>query len=139
MSELLTQKPSIKGKAPSGHLNATFGLSGDWFRDTADSKYLAFDGCFISFYCLHLTASPLTLKDEVKKPVPPRWDPASLSRFIRPYGTHIITGMAVGGQDSSVSDKNLPRLFPLLRASPSFVQKEEEMSSLTVFPISSGQ
>ncbi|KAG6750032.1 hypothetical protein POTOM_047110 [Populus tomentosa] len=82
MSELLTQKPSIKGKAPSGHLNATFGLSGDWFRDTADSKYLAFDGCFISFYCLHLTASPLTLKDEVKKPVPPRWDPASLSRLL---------------------------------------------------------
>nr|TKS18549.1 hypothetical protein D5086_0000002180 [Populus alba] len=82
MSELLTQKPSIKGKAPSGYLNATFGLSGDWFRDTADSKYLAFDGCFISFYCLHLTASPLTLKDEVKKPVPPRWDPASLSRQV---------------------------------------------------------
>ncbi|KAG6748631.1 hypothetical protein POTOM_048560 [Populus tomentosa] len=82
MSELLTQKSSVKGKAPSGsgYLNATFGLSGDWFRDTADSKYLAFDGFFISFYYLHLTASPLTLKDEVKKPVPPRWDPASLSR-----------------------------------------------------------
>lgn len=79
MSELLTQKPSVKGKAPSGYLNAIFGLSGDWFRDTADSKYQAFDGYFISFYYLHLTASPLTLKDEVKKSVPPRWDPASLS------------------------------------------------------------
>jgi hypothetical protein len=81
MSELLNQKSSIKGKVPSGYLNAIFGLSGDWFRDTADSKYLAFDGYFISVYYLHLTASPLTLKDEVKKSVPPRWwDPASLSR-----------------------------------------------------------
>ncbi|XP_061962475.1 MACPF domain-containing protein At4g24290-like [Populus nigra] len=123
MSELLNQKSSIKGKVPSGYLNAIFGLSGDWFRDTADSRYLAFDGYFISLYYLHLTASPLTLKDEVKKSVPPRWDPASLSsnsgtsqngkvvnlfgtegvsfsrRFIRTYGTHIIIGMAVGGQD----------------------------------------
>jgi hypothetical protein len=38
-----------------------------------------------------------------------------LGRFIRTYGTRIIIGMAVGGQDSSVLDKNLPRLFPLLR------------------------
>ena len=80
MPELLNQKSSIKGKVPSGYLNAIFGLSGDWFRDTADSKYLAFDGYFISVYYLHLTASPLTLKEEVKKSVPPRWDPASLSR-----------------------------------------------------------
>ncbi|KAL9384821.1 hypothetical protein Peur_021831 [Populus x canadensis] len=80
MSELLNQKSSIKGKVPSGYLNAIFGLSGDWFRDTADSKYLAFDGYFISVYYLHLTASPLTLKDEVKESGPPRWDPASLSR-----------------------------------------------------------
>ncbi|CAK7348917.1 unnamed protein product [Dovyalis caffra] len=72
---------------------------GDWFHDTADSKYLAFDGYFISLYYLHLTTYPLTLKDEVKKSVPPRWDPASLTRFILTYGTHIIIGMAVGGQD----------------------------------------
>ncbi|KAJ4828831.1 hypothetical protein Tsubulata_008913 [Turnera subulata] len=99
MSELLNHKSTIHGKVPSGYLNATFGLSGDWFHDAADTKYLAFDGYFISLYYLHLTASPLTLQEKVKQSVPPRWDPASLSRFIHTYGTHIIVGMAVGGQD----------------------------------------
>lgn len=80
MSELLNHKSSIQGKVPSGYHNAIFDLSGDWLHDTTDSKYLAFDGYFISLYYLHLTASRLTLKDEVKKSVPPFWDPASLSR-----------------------------------------------------------
>ncbi|KDP32563.1 hypothetical protein JCGZ_13113 [Jatropha curcas] len=99
MSELLNQKSSIQGKVPSGYLNSIFDLSGDWFHDASDTKYLAFDGYFISLYYLHLTASPLILQEKVKKAVPPRWDPASLARFIRSFGTHIIVGMAVGGQD----------------------------------------
>ncbi|KAJ1407330.1 Membrane attack complex component/perforin [Sesbania bispinosa] len=99
MSELLNQKSGVQGKVPSGYFNALFDLSGDWFRDAADIKYLAFDGYFISLYYLHLTASPLILQEEVKKSVPAQWDPASLSRFIQTYGTHIIVGMAVGGQD----------------------------------------
>nr|XP_016515197.1 PREDICTED: MACPF domain-containing protein At1g14780-like [Nicotiana tabacum] len=99
MSELLNQKSSVHGKVPSGYLNAMFDLSGAWLNDSADAKYLAFDGYFVSLYYLHLTASPLVLQDQVKKAVPPHWDPASLSRFIRTYGTHIIVGMGVGGQD----------------------------------------
>lgn len=99
MSELLNQKSSIHGKVPSGYLNAIFDLSGAWLNDSADAKYLAFDGYFVSLYYLHLTASPLVLHDQVKKAVPPHWDPASLSRFIQAYGTHIIVGMGVGGQD----------------------------------------
>ncbi|KAK7311427.1 hypothetical protein RJT34_09562 [Clitoria ternatea] len=99
MSELLNQKSAIQGKIPSGYFNALFDLSGDWFRDARDIKYLAFDGYFISLYYLHLTASHLVLQEEVKNSVPPQWDPASLSRFIQTYGTHIIIGMAVGGQD----------------------------------------
>ncbi|KAK7280856.1 hypothetical protein RIF29_08389 [Crotalaria pallida] len=99
MSELLNQKSSIQGKIPSGYFNALFDLSGDWLRDAEEIKYLAFDGNFISLYNLHLTASQLILQEEVKKSVPPQWDPASLSRFIQTYGTHIIIGMSVGGQD----------------------------------------
>lgn len=99
MSEILNQKCSIQGKVPSGYLNAIFDLTGDWFHDAADTKYLAFDGYFISLYYLHLTTSSLELQDHVKKAVPPHWDPASLARFIQTYGTHIIVGMAVGGQD----------------------------------------
>ncbi|KAG8369552.1 hypothetical protein BUALT_Bualt14G0025300 [Buddleja alternifolia] len=99
MSELLNQKSSIQGKVPSGYLNAIFDLSGAWLNDAADAKHLALDGYFISLYNLHLTASPLVLHDHVKKSVPSRWDPASLSRFIQTYGTHIVVGMAVGGQD----------------------------------------
>ncbi|CAN1346592.1 MACPF domain-containing protein At1g14780 [Linum perenne] len=116
MSELLNQRSSIQGKVPSGYCNALFDLSGDWLFDATDTKYLAFDGYFISLYNLHLTASPLVLHDKVKNSVPPRWDPALLSRFIRTYGTHIIIGMAIGGQDvicvrqkqsSTVSPANL--------------------------------
>lgn len=80
MSELLNQKSGIQGKIPSGYFNAMFDLSGDWFRDAQDIKSLAFDGYFISLYYLHLTASHLVLQDEVKKSVPPNWDPASLAR-----------------------------------------------------------
>ncbi|KAL3641658.1 hypothetical protein CASFOL_012473 [Castilleja foliolosa] len=99
MSELLNQKSSVQGKVPSGYLNAIFDLSGAWLNDAADAKYLAFDGYFISLYYLHLTTTPLVLHDHVKKSVPSRWDPAALSRFIQTYGTHIVVGMAVGGQD----------------------------------------
>ncbi|KAG7013874.1 MACPF domain-containing protein, partial [Cucurbita argyrosperma subsp. argyrosperma] len=49
------------------------------------SNYLAFDGYFIALYYLHLTASPLVLQDE--------------AGFIQTYGTHIIVGTAIGGQD----------------------------------------
>ncbi|XP_057489495.1 MACPF domain-containing protein At4g24290-like [Actinidia eriantha] len=99
MSELLNQKSSVQGKVPSGYLNAIFDLTGSWLTDAGDAKYLAFDGYFISLYYLHLTASPLVLHDKVKKSVPSHWNPASLSRFIQTYGTHIIVGMAIGGQD----------------------------------------
>ncbi|CAL5214054.1 unnamed protein product [Lathyrus oleraceus] len=99
MSEVLNQKSAVHGKIPSGYFNALFDLSGDWLRDASDIKCLAFDGYFISLYCLHLTASPLVLQEEVKKSVPAQWDPAALSRFIQTYGTHIVVGMAVGGQD----------------------------------------
>jgi hypothetical protein len=99
MSELLNQKSSVQGKIPSGFFNAIFDLSGAWLNDAADAKYLAFDGYFISLYYLHLTSSPLLLQENVKKAVPSHWNPALLSRFIQTYGTHIIVGMGVGGQD----------------------------------------
>ncbi|XP_058093561.1 MACPF domain-containing protein At1g14780-like [Magnolia sinica] len=99
MSELLNQKSSIQGKVPSGYFNAIFDLTGSWYEDAIETKYLAFDGYFISLYNLHLTASPLVLREKVKKAVPSNWEPALLSRFIQTYGTHIIVGMAVGGQD----------------------------------------
>ncbi|CAH9062582.1 unnamed protein product [Cuscuta epithymum] len=99
MSELLNQKSSVQAKVPSGYLNAIFDLSGSWLNDAADTKYLAFDGYFVSLYYLHLTASPLLLQDQVKNDVPPHWDPSLLSRFIQTYGTHIVVGMGVGGHD----------------------------------------
>ncbi|KAM0013675.1 putative MACPF domain-containing protein CAD1/NSL1 [Helianthus debilis subsp. tardiflorus] len=99
MSELLNQKSSIQGKVPSGYFNALFDLSGSWLNDATDAKYLAFDGYFISLYYLHLTTSPLVLQESVKKSVPTCWNPLLLARFIQTYGTHIIVGMAVGGQD----------------------------------------
>ncbi|KAJ1279166.1 hypothetical protein BS78_04G134300 [Paspalum vaginatum] len=99
MSELLNQKSSVQGKVPSGYFNALFELSGAWLNDAKDTKHLAFDGYFISLYNLHLKASPLVLRDEVKKAVPSKWDPVALSWFIETYGTHIIVEMGIGGQD----------------------------------------
>lgn len=99
MSELLNQRSSIQGKVPSGYFNAIFNFTGAWLNDAADSKYLAFDGYFVALYYLHLVTSALVLHDKVKKSVPSHWDPASLSRFIQKYGTHIIVGFAVGGQE----------------------------------------
>lgn len=99
MSELLNQKASVQGKVPSGYFNALFDLSGAWLNDAADAKHLAFDAYFITLYYLHLTASPLVLREKVKKAVPTHWNPELLARFIQTYGTHIIVGMGVGGQD----------------------------------------
>nr|XP_043610295.1 MACPF domain-containing protein At1g14780-like [Erigeron canadensis] len=99
MSELLNQRASVQGKVPSGYFNALFDLSGAWLNDAADVKHLAFDAYYISLYYLHLTASPLVLKEIVKKSVPTHWNPELLARFIQTYGTHIIVGMGVGGQD----------------------------------------
>lgn len=99
MSELLNQRSSIQGKVPSGYFNALFDMSGSWLDDAKNTKHLAFDGYFISLYNLHLSSSPLLLRDEVKNAVPPKWEPVLLSRFIRTYGTHIVVEMAVGGQD----------------------------------------
>ncbi|XVE84614.1 hypothetical protein DITRI_Ditri17bG0026700 [Diplodiscus trichospermus] len=112
MSELLNQKSSIQGKVPSGYLNSIFGLRGDWLHDAADTKNLAFDGYFISLYHLHLTSSPLVLHDTVKKSVPPHWDPAALARFIQTYGTHIIVGMTIGGQDLICVRQNYSSAIP---------------------------
>ncbi|OVA16214.1 Membrane attack complex component/perforin (MACPF) domain [Macleaya cordata] len=120
MSELLNQKSTVQGKVPSGYFNSIFDFSGLWLNDATDTKYLAFDGYFISLYYLHLTASPLVLQEKIKKAVPSNWDPASLARFIQTYGTHVIVGMAVGGQDvvcvrqkhsSSIPPAELKRLL----------------------------
>jgi hypothetical protein len=79
MSELLNQKSSVQGKVPSGYFNALYELSGAWLTDARETKHLAFDGYFISLYNLHLKASPLVLRDEVKKAVPSKWDPVALA------------------------------------------------------------
>jgi hypothetical protein len=79
MSELLNQRYSVQGKIPSGYFNALFELTGAWLTDAKETKHLAFDGYFISLYNLRLKASPLVLRDEVKKAVPSKWDPVALS------------------------------------------------------------
>ncbi|KAG0455356.1 hypothetical protein HPP92_024648 [Vanilla planifolia] len=91
MSELFNQKSLILGNVPSGYFNALFNLSGAWFEDAKETKYLAFNGYFISLYNLHLRASPLVLCDEVKRAVPSSWEPAALSRIEGLFMIIIIT------------------------------------------------
>ncbi|KAF3323731.1 MACPF domain-containing protein [Carex littledalei] len=99
MSEFINQCGSVPGKVPSGLFNSLFDLTGAWLEDAKETKHLAFDGNFICLYNLHLRCAPLILRDEVKKAVPPNWDPVALARFIQTYGTHIIVGLSIGGQD----------------------------------------
>lgn len=100
MSELFNQRSSVEGKIPSGLFNACFDLdSGAWAQDAAATKCLAMDGYFISLFDLRLDRRPLALADRVLRDAPTAWDPAAIARFIDKYGTHVVVGLSVGGQD----------------------------------------
>ncbi|KAK9077046.1 hypothetical protein SSX86_005381 [Deinandra increscens subsp. villosa] len=99
MSEQFNQEISLTGKIPSGLFNAMFEFSGSWQKDASSTKTLAFDGVFISLYTVALENSQMVLCDHVKKAVPSSWEPAVLARFIEKFGTHIITGIKMGGKD----------------------------------------
>ncbi|CAO2040758.1 unnamed protein product [Urochloa humidicola] len=100
MSVLFNQRSSVEGKIPSGLFNACFDLdSGAWAQDAAATKCLAMDGYFISLFDLLLDRRPLALADHVLQDVPATWDPAATARFIEKYGTHVVVGLSMGGQD----------------------------------------
>ncbi|KAK9935404.1 hypothetical protein M0R45_022507 [Rubus argutus] len=100
MSECFNQGSSVSGKIPSGLFNAMFGFdSGSWASDAANIKCLGVDGYFFIFFNVHIDRYPLVLADEVRDSVPSSWDPLAISRFIEKYGTHIVVGLSVGGQD----------------------------------------
>ncbi|CAN6727903.1 unnamed protein product [Malus baccata var. baccata] len=100
MSEFFNQRSSVPGKIPSGLFNAMFGFdSGSWAQDAANIKHLALDGYYIIFFNVHIDRYPLVLADEVRESVPSTWDPPALARFIEKYGTHIVVGLSVGGED----------------------------------------
>ncbi|KAI4302115.1 hypothetical protein MLD38_037901 [Melastoma candidum] len=100
MSEFFNQKSSVSGKIPSGLFNAMFGFeSSSWGRDAADNKFLGIDGYFIVLCNLRIDRRPLVLSDRVIEAVPTSWDPPALARFIEKYGTHVIDGIGIGGQD----------------------------------------
>ncbi|KAJ6988255.1 hypothetical protein NC653_021247 [Populus alba x Populus x berolinensis] len=100
MSELFNQKASAPGKIPSGLFNSMFGFEGcTWAADAANTKCLGLDGYFIYLCSFRIDRYPLVLRDEVRKAVPSSWDPCALARFIEKYGTHIIVGLSIGGQD----------------------------------------
>ncbi|CAI9755245.1 unnamed protein product [Fraxinus pennsylvanica] len=100
MSEFFNQKCSVPGKIPSGFFNSLFGFqSGSWATDAANTKHLGLDGYFIVLFNVHIDRFPLILADHVRNAVPSTWDPSALARFIEKYGTHIIVGLSIGGQD----------------------------------------
>ncbi|KAG7980144.1 hypothetical protein I3843_05G167200 [Carya illinoinensis] len=101
MSEFFNQKSSVTGKIPSGCFNAMFGFQrGSWATDAANTKYLGLDGYYIILFNVHIDRFPLVLSDEVRDAVPSCWDARALARFIEKYGTHVIVGLSIGGQDS---------------------------------------
>ncbi|XP_059447332.1 MACPF domain-containing protein At1g14780 [Corylus avellana] len=100
MSEFFNQKSSVLGKIPSGFFNSVFGFqSGAWATDAANTKFLGLDGYFISLFNVRIDRFALVLSDEVREAAPTSWDPFGIARFIEKYGTHIIVGLSIGGQD----------------------------------------
>ncbi|KAL3731279.1 hypothetical protein ACJRO7_028194 [Eucalyptus globulus] len=100
MSEWFNQKSAVLGKIPSGLFNSMFEFQSNcWAHDAAKIKYLGLDGYFIVLFNLHIDRYPLVLADEVLQAVPAAWDPSALTRFVEKYGTHVIVGLGVGGQD----------------------------------------
>ncbi|CAE5957508.1 unnamed protein product [Arabidopsis arenosa] len=101
MSEYFNQRSSVTGKIPSGNFNATFGFqSGSWATDASNVKSLGLDASVVTLFNLHIhNPNRLRLTDRVRNAVPSSWDPQLLARFIERYGTHVITGVSVGGQD----------------------------------------
>ncbi|KAI3462421.1 hypothetical protein Pfo_019084 [Paulownia fortunei] len=99
MSEHFNQEICLPGKIPTGHFNAAFEFTGQWQKDAAYTRALAFDGVFITLYSIELEKSQIVLSEHVKQAVPLTWDSVALTKFIAKYGTHIITGVRVGGKD----------------------------------------
>lgn len=100
MSEVFNHRNSLTGKIPSGHFNSCFDLGcSSWAEDAAATKCHAFDGYFISLLDLQLDCRPLALADHVVRDVPAAWDPSAIASFIEKYGTHIVVGLSLGGQD----------------------------------------
>ncbi|XP_062228609.1 MACPF domain-containing protein At1g14780-like [Phragmites australis] len=100
MSDLFNHRNSLTGKIPSGLFNSCFDLDcSSWAQDASATKCLAFDGYFISLLDLRLDCRPLTLADHVVRDVPVAWDPSAIASFIKKYGTHIVVGLSLGGQD----------------------------------------
>ncbi|KAI3800852.1 hypothetical protein L1987_28951 [Smallanthus sonchifolius] len=99
MSEQFNQELSLSGKIPSGVFNSMFGYKGCWQKDAPATKNLAFDGWMITLYNIELAKTHIALSEKVKREVPSSWDPAALAEFIDKYGTHIVTGVKMGGKD----------------------------------------
>ncbi|XP_021845873.1 MACPF domain-containing protein At1g14780 [Spinacia oleracea] len=101
MSEFFNRISAVSGKIPSGLFNSLFKFeSGSWAKDAANIKLLGLDGYSIVLFNMHIARYPLILSKEVLNDVPPKWDPLAISRFIEKYGTHIIVGISIGGQDT---------------------------------------
>ncbi|XP_048319168.2 MACPF domain-containing protein At1g14780 [Ziziphus jujuba] len=100
MSAFFNQKSSVTGKIPSGLFNALFVFqSGSWAIDAAEVKNLGLDGHFIILFNVHIDRYPLILSDQVRDSVPSSWNPCALASFIEKFGTHIVVGLSIGGQD----------------------------------------
>ncbi|KAG6399076.1 hypothetical protein SASPL_140550 [Salvia splendens] len=106
------QKSSVPGKIPSGLFNSMFGFqSGSWAVDASNTKNLGLDGYYMVLFTLHIDRYPLILADQVRNAVPSKWDPAALARFIEKYGTHIIVGLSIGGEDVVLAPQAFTEIF----------------------------
>ncbi|KAL5566365.1 hypothetical protein UlMin_029529 [Ulmus minor] len=134
MSEQFNMELSLSGKIPTGQFNSAFEFTGSWQNDAASAKGLAFDGVSIIVYDIALEKSQVILRDHVKQAVPTSWNPAALAWFIQKYGTHIIVGVKMGGEDIIYVKQQ--HSSPL---QPADLQKKLEDMADKIFQGASGQ
>lgn len=99
MAEYFNRKALLSGNTPLGSFNSAFSFTGSKKIDAGATKNLAMDGMVILLCKVLLVKQPSSLLENVKRAVPPSWDPSSLSSFIENYGTHVITSIKIGGKD----------------------------------------
>jgi len=83
MAEQVNRSLSLAGsKIPSGAFNAMFDYRGCWHRDAAATRSLCFDARLVELYRVEAVRAHLVLREDVKRDLPPFWDPAALAEYV---------------------------------------------------------
>ena len=59
-----------------------FDYRGCWHRDAAATRSLCFDARLVELYSVEAVRANLALREDVKRDLPPFWDPPALAEYV---------------------------------------------------------